>query len=521
MVKTTAAQVALDSSNLPIVIIETYGQVIVDDPRITVFMGIIDNGTGNMNHISDPYNNYNGEVTIEIRGSTSQQLYPKKSYAFTPVDSFGNKINVSILGFPEESDWILYAPYTDKTLMRNTLAYHLFNRMEHYASRTHFVELILDGSYIGVYELQEKIKRDVNRVDIATLAEQDTLGDQLTGGYIIKIDKTTGSGYETWTSGYDSEVFFQYHDPDEFDLLPVQKNYIQDYVHLFETALNDPDFADPDSGYRAFADENSFIDYMLIEELGHTVDGYRSSCFMYKDKDSNGGKLTMGPLWDFSSSFGNANYCNAYNVEGWQYEFNSYCDGFFPHVPFWWQRLFEDPLFADHVKCRWNLLRENSFTTDSIHHWIDSAVLILDEAKERNFEKWDILGQYVDWNYYIGETYQDEITYLKDWIEDRAIWMDANLPGNCLPTFVLEEEGNALHISPNPFTQEASIYVSENNHSESGKLLLFNALGEQMMEKNFEGKEIRLQRNGLPSGIYLIQIRQAEKIIAIGKLIAM
>src|SRR6186997_1785132 len=143
------AQVVLDSSNLPIIIIDTYGQVIADDPRITVHMGIIDNGTGNMNHVTDPFNNYDNEVTIEIRGSTSQ-MYPKKSYAFTPVDSLGNNVNASLLTLPDESDWILYAPYPDKTLLRNTLAYHLYSRMGHYTSRTRFAELILNGEYRGV-----------------------------------------------------------------------------------------------------------------------------------------------------------------------------------------------------------------------------------------------------------------------------------------------------------------------------------------------------------------------------------
>ena len=245
----------LDSSNLPIVIINTSGQIIQDDPRITVSMGIIDNGLGQINHVTDSFNNYNGDVSIEIRGSTSQ-YYPKKSYAFTPLDSSGNNVEAPILGFPAETDWIFYAPYPDKTLMRNTLAYYFFNRMGHYTSRTRFVELILNEDYLGVYELHEKVKRDDNRVNISKLTPSDTSGDNLTGGYIIKVDKTTGSGDETWTSPWDNDVFFQYHDPEDEDLLDVQKNYIQNYVNLFETALHGSQFADPDSGFRSYADEN-------------------------------------------------------------------------------------------------------------------------------------------------------------------------------------------------------------------------------------------------------------------------
>lgn len=519
LITSAYAQVVLDSSNLPIIVINTSGQVIQDDPRITVFMGIIDNGAGIMNHVSDPYNDYSGDVSIEIRGSTSQ-MYPKKSYAFTPLDSAGNKTNVSILGLPEENDWILYAPYPDKTLMRNTLAYYWFNRMGHYASRTRFAELILNGAYRGVYELQEKIKRDDNRVDIAKLTPNDTSGDQLTGGYIIKIDKTTGSGEETWTSSYDSLVFFQYHDPDENELLPVQKSYIQDYIYLFETALQSAQFSDPDSGFRAYADENSLIDFMLMEELGRPVDGYRSSCFMYKDKDSKGGKLTMGPLWDFNFAFGGTNYCNSYSTIGWQYQFNNYCSWFYPHVPSWWGRFLEDSMFADHVKCRWTFLRQSFLSSDSINYRIDSLVSVLDDPQQRNFLKWPILGQYVDWNYYIGQTYADEINYMKQWIADRAAWMDENLPGNCIPTTIPGNilAVNGLLIAPNPFTTETIIQLTGQECNGEKQMLLFNGYGKMIRQVSFAGNRIHLEREGLLPGIYLVEIRGDKKTVT-GKLI--
>ena len=89
---------------------------------------------------------------------------------------------------PEEHDWILYAPYTDKTCMRNILSYDLSNKMGHYASRTKLCELVLNGEYQGIYILMEKIKKDQNRVNISKLLPTDITGDELTGGYIIKID---------------------------------------------------------------------------------------------------------------------------------------------------------------------------------------------------------------------------------------------------------------------------------------------------------------------------------------------
>jgi len=181
------------SSNLPIVVINTIGQTIIDDPRIVCDMGIIDNGFGFINSINDPFNNYNGKISIEYRGSQSQS-FPKKSYALETQDSIGNNNNVSLLGMPVENDWILYAPYSDKSLMRNFLTFDLGRKMGNYSPRTVYCELVVNGDYKGIYILMEKIKRDNDRVDIAKLDTNDLAGDSLTGGYIIKVDKFTGTG---------------------------------------------------------------------------------------------------------------------------------------------------------------------------------------------------------------------------------------------------------------------------------------------------------------------------------------
>ena len=115
----------LTTSNLPIIIITNQpGLVIEDDPRVRCHMGVIDNGVGNMNNITDPFNNYDDSIAIEYRGSTSQQ-YPKKGYGLETQDEFGNNLQVALLGMPVENDWILNGPYPDKTLIRNVLTFHL------------------------------------------------------------------------------------------------------------------------------------------------------------------------------------------------------------------------------------------------------------------------------------------------------------------------------------------------------------------------------------------------------------
>jgi len=417
------------TSNLPIVVINTNGQTIVDDPRIDCDMGIIDNGFGTINSISDPFNDYNGKISIEYRGSSSQS-FPKKSYALETQDVNGNNNNVSLLGMPVENDWILYAPYSDKSLMRNFLTFDLGRKMGSYSPRTVYCELVVNGDYKGIYILMEKIKRDNDRVDIAKLDADDLAGDSLTGGYIIKVDKYTGTGGADWLSDFPNisggSLYIQYHYPEANVMLPQQMEYIEHFMDSFEYALAGPNFADTLVGYSKYIDVNSFIDLYIINELSKNIDGYRLSTYMYKDRDSNGGKLIMGPFWDYNLAFGNADYCNGGITSGW--EVNGGCGG---NNPFWFERLLDDTTYQNKLKCRWEYLRERSFHQDSIFTFIDSMAFYLNDAQQRNFQKWNILGTYVWPNFYVGSTYQDELNFFKTWIGDRLVWLDNNLGGNC------------------------------------------------------------------------------------------
>jgi len=172
------------SSKLPLVFIDTNGRQIPDEPKILVDMGIVWNGQGKENHTSDDFNHYFGKVGIEIRGSSSQ-MFPKKSYGFETSNQAGEDVDFQILGLPEEEDWILYAPYSDKTLIRNVLTFSLAKPLGHYTSRCRFVELFLNEEYQGIYVLMEKIKREDTRVDIAKLNRWPVLGQYVWPNYYV------------------------------------------------------------------------------------------------------------------------------------------------------------------------------------------------------------------------------------------------------------------------------------------------------------------------------------------------
>lgn len=418
------------ASNLPIVQIDTGGQFIPDEPKIPAELIILDAGEGQINCSTDAPA-FVGPIGIETRGSTSQQ-YPKKSFGIETRDMLGDDLDVAILGMPPESDWVLYGPYPDKTLIRNSLTFFLHREMGHYSSRTRHVEVVLDGEYWGVYEWMERIKRGPDRVAISDIDPVDVAGDALTGGYILKVDKLTGELGHTWVSPYSAEVTLQVDYPKAGDIVPEQAAYIQAAVTQFEDALAGPQFADPLVGYPAWIDVESFLDFMILQELGRTVDGYRSSSFFFKDRESLGGKFVAGPMWDFNLSYGNADYCDAFSTSGYQYEFELVCGAeFMVEVPFWWARLREDPAFDDALRCRWEALRAGPLGDAAIAEFIAAKTEELGDAQARNFERWPILGQYVPWNAYVGETWQDELDYLQGWISERAAWLDANFGGAC------------------------------------------------------------------------------------------
>src|SRR4030042_1141684 len=407
---------AYESSNLPVIVIQTGGQVIPEDVRITAQMGVINN-SGSRNYFSGAFNEFDGTISIEVRGSSSAWLSDKKSYSFETRNDTNGNLNIPLLGLPEENDWVLVGEYSDKTLIRNALAYEFSRRMGRYAGRTRFCELMLNDDYRGIYMLTEKVKRDKNRLDIATLNADELSGDDLTGGYIIRIDRPD----EYWISPYRSpgankDILISYYYPKGTTMPEVQKDYIKSYVTQFENALYGASFQDPVTGYLPYVDLSSFVDYFILQEVSKNIDAYRLSTFMHKDKDGNGGKLAMGPLWDINLGFGNANYYSGEQTYGWVVNSIDPNDSF--QMPFWWSKFMQDSRFNNTLKIRWTQLRNSVLSDVSVNGIIDSLYYHLEESQVRNFERWPILDQWIWPNAYVGGTYYDEIWYLNSWIID-------------------------------------------------------------------------------------------------------
>ncbi len=511
--------------HLPLIVIETNGQSILSEPKITANIKVIDHGPGQTNTILDEGNQFDGPAGIEIRGQSSQ-MHPKKSYGFETRDASGEDVKVSLLGMPEESDWILSAQYSDKTLLRNSLSLHLGSRMGNYQPRDRFCEVYLNGEYIGIYQLIEKIKRDKNRVDIAKLNPDEISGDDLTGGYIFKVDKIDGLSSSEYFTTYPTNRFYNaqnynytYVYPKAEDIAAQQKTYLANTILSFENTMNGSSFKDPKNGYRKYIDVNSFIDILIINELGNNIDGLRFSTYFYKQKDSDGGKIFAGPFWDFDLCYGNIDF-SPDHLSTAEWVHTGYDDDWESCIH-WWARMMQDPDYQKAVKTRWTQLRDGPLKYDSITSYLDAQSVYLGAAIDRNFSKWPILNNYVWPNAFIGGSYKAEMDYLKNWIWRRLQWIDAQ--------WLLDEEEEpeipvgTLKVFPVPFTDQLTIGIKL-IHSGDLFIDLYNMAGVNLLKEKISNlspdyQEIPINTQNLPNGVYILRLYQTGGKMEVRKVI--
>ena len=340
----------LVDTGLPVVYIETDGgQTIASkETYIHAKMTIV--------HANHTYYN---TIRIRGRGNATWRDYPKKPYKLK-LDSKGD-----LLDMGKDKDWVLLANYCDKTLMRTSIAFKLSELLGFpWTPKAKFVELVLNGEYMGNYQLVESIKQDEKRVNIPEtgfIIERD--------GYYLQEPKwfTTPRGY-----GY------SFKNPDMDDLTETQYDYIRNHVNEFETVLDSESFKDPEHGYSKYINIESFARWFLLQQMIANID---TNPYMIKEDMTDHSKLSMGPVWDFEWSLG----------IGWY-------DGSRPRPPeyfvcytdFYFHKLLQDAVFAAKVKQMWETCH-SSITSDILQHIVDVQNEIM-QSQELNFKRWDILN---------------------------------------------------------------------------------------------------------------------------------
>ncbi len=420
----TSVNFTLMDSNLPLMVIQQFDTLVDNTEKRIAYMTLVDKPNSNNRYEMYNQTSENYRIDIEIRGSSSQS-FPKKGYGLHILNENGTNRKEKVLGMPEEHNWVLHGPYSDKSLIRNHLAYELSEDMGHYAPRTQLVELYLhsdngplvNANYHGVYLLVERIKIAPGRLDLQEVETYHTELPEISGGYIIKNDRLN-PGESGLTLNYGQN--FAFVRPNEQTINEAQKAWLKSYLEEFNTVLNSTQFADEQTGYKKYIDDHTFIDYHLHTELFKQIDGYRFSTFMHIDRN---GKLKMGPVWDYNLSWGNADYLEGGIPEGWYYPNISKAD----YLHGWYDRLFEDPAFAKKYKQRYSQLRQNVFSNEHIIGKLREKENQVKVASLRNFQRWIILGQYIWPNFFVAQSHNEEIDWMEEWMKRRLAWMDTQL----------------------------------------------------------------------------------------------
>lgn len=353
--------------------------------------------------------------SFHVRGSSTADM-PQPSLAMEFLDEFNDDDNHPALGLPSNSDWVLYAPNVfDPVLIHNPFIHQLSRDMGRYSSRTRFVEVYLvlhSGAvraedYAGLYVLEEKIKIGKSRVAIDKLGADDLKEPEVTGGYLLKLDRLGPFEQGLWAGG--AEIV--YVDPKEQVInLPqrgAQRRYIAEFLDEFDRALQSPDWRDPEKGYPGFIDVDAWIDYHVLEVLSGNVDVFRYSSYFYKPR---GGKLIFGPHWDYDRAMGSIDRRDSYPR---RWNTGRFFDG-----P-WWRQIFRDPDFWQLWVDRWQAMRRSHFAETNLFALIDRLADEVREAQPRQAARWGLHPR--------GGTYQSEVDWMKRWLAERMDFIDRQL----------------------------------------------------------------------------------------------
>ena len=416
-----AASVIHSSSDLPLAVLHNFGAGSVpanrDQPAWLMIFEPTAAGRSSLTNAPE----LAARTGINIRGSSTQG-YAKSSYAVETWDESDQDRDVKVLGMPAESDWVFYAPnYFEPVLIHNPFAHTLSRRIGRYSSRTRFAEVyvntrggaVTSSDYMGVYVIEEKIKRSPDRVDIERLQPEHTQEPQVTGGYLMKIDRAD-SDERTFNAAGMNIV---YQDPPGPEIqLPQrdpQEQYLRNYMNAFGNALNGPNFTDPVTGYRAYVDVPAWVDHSLLNVLTFNVDALRLSAWFHKPRE---GKLEFGPLWDFDRALGSTDGRDS-NPRIWRSASGDLGTDFFNYP--WWGRMFQDPDFWQAWIDRYQELRQTHFSIASLNALVDELTGPLREAQVREVTRWPGHSPR-------GGSYTSEINLLKTWLAGRIEFMDGN-----------------------------------------------------------------------------------------------
>ena len=413
--------------DLPIVLIDSYGGGELDsESREFVNAAFMTFGTNGGTASFSAAPDVASRAGIHVRGQ-STAMFPKVPYRVELRDNEDDDADYPVLGMPEESDWAMRGPYADKALIRDSFFYDLGRDMGMVSPRWAYCEFYLntdtgpvsEDDYQGVYLVVETIKNSRNRLDLRQLREDDTDPARITGGYIFKFEWMAAEDQVlAGTCDANLPCWSELEVVDPFPMNATQEAWLTSHIQTFHDVLNGASFADPTAGYASLINVDSFVDQLIVNELGREMDSYIRSAVFFKDHDT---LISAGPLWDYNLTLGVGGFFENDNPEGWQYEQErmNMNNNWFPH-------LIEDPAFVARVAARWQQLRQTLLSDAEVDARINGLTAPLVNAAARNFQKWNNLDaeQVEMFNTPSTATWEEQVLFLRSWLAQRVAWLD-------------------------------------------------------------------------------------------------
>lgn len=399
------------TSELPVLMIDTDNHQIVKSAGIWGKVGILNHETGGNDITESPDTVLN--CTVKLRGASSYTQFDKSQYRLKFYKKKkGGTLNYPLCGMGKNSEWVLYGPFLDKTLIRNSLVYDTARKFMEWAPDSRYIELFVDGEYQGIYLAVEPVTNGESRLRLCTFG---LLSGQT--AYILKRDRvgTESDVVETWGQVHGktvNELSIEY--PTSSNVTRKQKQWIERDISAFEERLYSDHFSS--FPYEDYIDVDNFVDYFILNEVALNHDAGVLSTYPYKEL---GGRLKLA-IWDYNNAFD--------NYQWFAMPYDQFC---MLEAP-WFDQLLKDRDFVDKICRRYHSLRQKELSTETLYKMIDERQAGLSDALGRNYKIWNYVFSTElsldDGNEKRNaKSYSGAIRFLKQTIKKRVDYLDKHI----------------------------------------------------------------------------------------------
>lgn len=305
---------------------------------------------------------------IKGRGNVTWNTFDKKPYRLK-LDK-----KAALLGMKKSKHFVLLSHFDDYyCYARDHMGFEIARRMGMPWTPEHRpIELVLNGDYVGLYWLTEKIRVDEDRVNITEQKDNETDPELITGGWLVEIDNYPADGQVKITEGDGSRLRFTPDTPEE--LSAEQRAYLTHLVTATDKAIYNK--VKSSTEWEKYIDIDALARFYVINEVMDNAEAFSGSCYWNKERGDDT-KIVFGPVWDFGNSM------IYIKPQGPHFIYDYDTDTFGHH---WIKEIAKYPRFRRAVMAQWPRYRDEIYP--EINTIIDNYISSIAGAVRVDVERW-------------------------------------------------------------------------------------------------------------------------------------